>query len=434
MGNGNSRPLSKEEILQKALAAKERLAYLKAQSLHKHALQGKVIQKPKSSKKSTTPSSSKAGEKAKKDLAAASMPASGDKKRLEQKKAERRKQSDDTPVSAKKLAGLQKALTPGKAIKSGKGATILPKEHKANVASLSKEKQKSIVKQILQKAKGLNRPPAAAKSAVPGGDTQTPKPQRVTHTFVLPQFSRSRRAIIPNKRFIEDDPIPSAVLVKKSRIETEHATIAELLKAPSANGVAVPVPSSVTPSPSSLPSSSSTNKKFAKAGAPGLAKTTPSSSAHPSNTRDRKSSAKAVTSASTPKVSATAKTPAYKQTTPQTPALLQPRHPGAKTPTPKTVKKDVAAPSSLSSSSSSTPKLLPPFPELTVTAERVEVRGDGSVEVRGDGSVEAGLLMTAESLAARTALLDQPLIREGKRQRVPSLKVGAVNSFPVVQL
>jgi hypothetical protein len=68
---------------------------------------------------------------------------------------------------------------------------------------------------------------------------------------------------------------------------------------------------------------------------------------------------------------------------------------------------------------------------LTVTAERLEVGGDGKLEVRGDGSVEAGLLMTAEGLAARTALLDQPLIREGKRQRVPSLKVGAVNSFPM---
>ncbi|XP_076438576.1 uncharacterized protein LOC143277582 [Babylonia areolata] len=228
---GETPPLSREEILRKALAAKELLASLKAK--HKHALQGRVVQnKVGRPRKPWKP----AGKAVEKPLPSRSHPGTTavntnneQKMKLLSKKAERKSASYQTPKM--RLASTKQAASGQQLEKSTKirltdiKVSLLDVKKTASSETegqvrVSKDRSKKVVKQLLQKAKQAGtRPLAKIKGAEHRPGSEGASQKRNVHTFVLPQFSRSRRAIIPNKRFIEDDPIPSAVLIKRPRIE-----------------------------------------------------------------------------------------------------------------------------------------------------------------------------------------------------------------------
>ena len=457
------RPLSRDELLRKALAAKQLLASLKAK--HKHALQGRVVQnKVGRPRKHPAPSGGPVKKVADRKLhptpQQAVSPATAEKlkKKLVSKRAERRSLTRLTPASESPTAPcLRSAEKSSKASieeqMNLKWQRVKKKQHRETESKQvrrAKDKSKSVVKQLLQKAKqGGSRPLPKVKVEGQGTGRTTPQ-KRFAHTFVLPKFSRSRRAIIPNKRFIEDDPIPSALLIKRPRVEF---TPPSAPPSPGADceGDKVAEPCAATPSTASVPSCSSASRRGQKltpncSSAPQRGqKQAPASSSSssqrtlkqtpapspaaqrgqkvnsaPGSTSQRVRKQNTVSGQATVSCSTPQRAPKHTPATGVTPQSANRRTEKALFKAESTVTAKSLARADSKSAQEAVPSAeqlqqLDMSPTVAVTQHKLE-----TPEAAGGSS---DLLMMAETSPFRKGLLEQPLIVEGKRQRVPSLKV-----------
>lgn len=458
------RPLSRDELLRKALAAKQLLASLKAK--HKHALQGRVVQNKvgrprKHPAPSEVPVKKVADRKLHPTPHQAVSPATAEKlkKKLVSKRAERRSLTRLMPASESPTAPcLRSAEKSSKAnvaeqmkLKWQRVKKKQRQETESKQVRLTKDKSKSVVKQLLQKAKqGGSRPLPKVKVEGQGTGRTTPQ-KRFAHTFVLPKFSRSRRAIIPNKRFIEDDPIPSALLIKRPRVEF---TPPSAPPSPGADceGDKVAESSAATPSTSSVPSCSSTSRRAQKltpncgsspqrgqkqapaasssssqralkqtpAPSPAAQRGQKVNSATPGSTSQRVRKQNAVSGQAPVSCSTPQRAPKHTPAAGVTPQSASRRTEKALFKAESTVTAKSLAKADSKSAQEAAPSAkqlqqLDMSPTVAVTQHKLE-----TPEAAGGSS---DLLMMAEMSPFRKGLLEQPLIVEGKRQRVPSLKV-----------
>ena len=495
-GEGGVQPLSRGEILRKALAAKELLASLKAK--HKHALQGRVVRnkagRPRKHSAQSEGSLKKVADRRLHPMphqAASPVTTTRLKKKLVPKKAERRSLVCQTPplkLTSEKAPSLQKAQKSSKAKvaekvklkwQGVKRKRCLETETKQ--VRLAKDKPKSVVKQLLQKAKQGGSRPLPKVKVEDQGTAPTAPQKRVAHTFVLPKFSRSRRAIIPNKRFIEDDPIPSALLIKRPRIEFNPPPASP---SPGADCKVdeTPVPSAATLSkkqekseiPPSTPSCSSTSRRAQKDSpvssstpqraqkqAPGSSsaasqraqkqnsvssstshraqKQTPASSSAAQRGQKQNSDSSSTSQRSKKQTSSSSSTSQgdQKQTSASssTPQRVQKQTTGsggstaqsASRRTEKSSSKAESTPASKTSakadSRSAGDTVLPSEQSQQLATSPMVSVPQHKLEMPETASGSSDLLMMAETSPFRKGLLEQPLIVEGKRQRVPSLKV-----------
>ncbi|XP_025100366.1 uncharacterized protein LOC112567768 isoform X2 [Pomacea canaliculata] len=327
------------------------------------------------------------------------------------------------------------------------------------------KRPKSVVKQILKKARrghgrprrgakhvidadkvvkrGRGRPPSKIKGTPHSGEKDSPvQPshhKRATPMFVLPQYSRSSRVIIPNKRFLEEDSLVGSLLSKRPRMDTCSDTVSSsskgkhLDKADSVNPVTHTL-SGHWSDKSEAPSSGSQLSGIPQLDKSDISKTTKkgvkvrtrSASGQLSSVTLEKSEQHKTGDANltTPRIKKKASKPqsliedASASNAEESTESAITSSSSCMTTGRKLGKADQAA-----SSSDNTTVSLPkgkPSTDTECQANPVTSSGVDFDSVSGD---LVGHVSTEELSPFKRGLLEQPLIVEGKRLRMPSLKV-----------
>lgn len=481
--NSGTKISSKDMFLQKALAARELLASLKAK--HKHALQGRVIQKVGRPRKHSVRDDKisspceRTGEKASPEK---QIPAENTPKQSEQVHKpipdEREQNNESTSHNLRRHRPSSEMPKPHKLRKvkvADKVKMTWPKLTKKVISSKVKisEKQsralekrpKSVVKQILKKARrghgrprrgakhvidadkvvkrGRGRPPSKIKGTPHSGEKDSPvQPshhKRATPMFVLPQYSRSSRVIIPNKRFLEEDSLVGSLLSKRPRMDTCSDTVSSsskgkhLDKADSVNPVTHTL-SGHWSDKSEAPSSGSQLSGIPQLDKSDISKTTKkgvkvrtrSASGQLSSVTLEKSEQHKTGDANltTPRIKKKASKPqsliedAFASNAEESTESAITSSSSCMTTGRKLGKADQAA-----SSSDNTTVSLPKGKPSTDTECQANPATSSGVDFDSVSGDLVGHVSTEELSPFKRGLLEQPLIVEGKRLRMPSLKV-----------